>query len=88
MLNEAQDPLGVWSRAQFGPYMPKNDSVPEPFDVVSFIMDYEAGEITEERMIEGFQHLINTGLAWTLQGSYGRAATALIEAGYCHRREV
>jgi hypothetical protein len=39
--------------------------------------------MTEEEMIPFFQDLIDTGLAWTLQGSYGRAANALILAGKC-----
>ena len=54
-------------------------------NTVNFLMDFEAGEIeTEKEIISGFQHLIDTGLAWTLQGSYGRAAMHLIEAGHCH----
>jgi hypothetical protein len=55
------------------------------FDLVGFIMALESGEASEEYLIEGFQHLIDTGQAWTLQGVYGRTATRLIEAGYCHR---
>ena len=54
------------------------------FNVLDFIMDFEGGEISEERLIEGFQHLIDNGMAWNLQGFYGRTATALIEAGHCH----
>jgi len=56
----------------------------KPFDVVSFVMDYEAGSLCDEKVVEGFQHLINDGLVWKLQGAYGRMAKALIEAGYCH----
>lgn len=53
------------------------------FDVVDFIIKYESGEANNEEIIEGFQHLIDTGAAWNLQGCYGRAAAALIDGGYC-----
>lgn len=53
------------------------------FDTVSFLMKYEEGEASFEETVEGFQHLIDSGAAWSLQGSYGRAALALIEAGHC-----
>jgi len=52
-----------------------------PFDMVNTIVAYESGEATENEVIDLFQHLVNTGLAWTLQGNYGRTAVALIEAG-------
>lgn len=54
------------------------------FDLVGFIMDYECGNMDEERLIRGFQHMINDGIVWTLQGHYGRTAHSLIEAGYCY----
>lgn len=44
---------------------------------------YEADEITEELQIEAWQLLIDTGTVWQLQGSFGRQAAALIEAGIC-----
>lgn len=44
------------------------------------------GEPTEEEQNEAWQHLIDTGLAWTLQGWFGRRAAALIDAGVCHRK--
>lgn len=54
-------------------------------DTLEFIMAYESGTLeSEEQYYEGFQELINTGLAWTLQGCYGRTAKALIEEGFCH----
>lgn len=56
----------------------------EKFDVVDFVIRFEGGDIeTEEEIIDGFQHLIDSGTVWGLQGSYGRTAAALIEAGHC-----
>ena len=52
-------------------------------DQVSQIMAFESGELDEDQTIELFQSLINSGLAWQLQGSYGRMASALIDNGYC-----
>jgi hypothetical protein len=38
---------------------------------------------SEEQVIEAWQTLIDTGLAWQLQGFFGRTASALIEQGIC-----
>lgn len=54
------------------------------FDAVAFFMAYEGGELDESEVIAGFQHLVDSGLAWKLQGHYGRTAAALIEAGLVH----
>ena len=54
---------------------------PADFPLVDRIISYETGEATEQEAIELFQHLVDTGYAWKLQGSYGRQAAALIEAG-------
>ena len=51
------------------------------FDRTSAIIAYETGELELDGVVELFQHLVDTGLAWQLQGSYGRTAVALIEAG-------
>jgi len=56
----------------------------KPFDSLDFIMAFEGGELTQDEVIEGFQQLINLGLAWQLQGMYGRTAKALIQEGFCH----
>ena len=50
-------------------------------DTVSFIMDFESGQLDDDAIIAGFQELVNTGLVWQLQGSYGRMAQRLLEAG-------
>ena len=52
------------------------------FDLVGYIMDYESGNMGGARMLELFSHLIKTGQAWTLQGSYGRTARQLIDNDY------
>jgi hypothetical protein len=52
-------------------------------DQVDKIIAFEQGDLDEEGILELFQELIDSGLAWQLQGSYGRIARNLIEAGYC-----
>ena len=54
---------------------------------VADIMDYESGNMTEEEVINLFQNLVNSGMAWRLQGSYGREAQRLIEAGLVQPRK-
>jgi len=58
------------------------------FDLTTRIIEFETGEITEEQVIELFQYLVDTGLAWSLQGSYGRTAEALLEAGVIQPKKV
>ena len=36
---------------------------------------------SEDEIIEAWQYLVNTGLAWQLQGFFGRTAKRLIEDG-------
>lgn len=51
-------------------------------DLVDKIMAYETGEMTEDELVKFFGELVESGHAWTLQGAYGRQATALIAHGW------
>jgi hypothetical protein len=42
-----------------------------------------SSDADEETVLQAWQYLIDTGLAWSLQGSYGRTAARLIEDGLC-----
>ena len=56
------------------------------YTAVSIAEGFCEGEnATKEQQIEAWQYLIDTGLAWTLQGWFGRTAAALIEQGVCTR---
>ena len=43
---------------------------------------------SEEQALKAWQYLVNTGLAFQLQGSYGRTAARLIEEGLINAPEV
>jgi len=40
-------------------------------------------DVTESEYILAWQHLIDTGMCWSLQGWFGRTAIAMVEAGHC-----
>lgn len=54
---------------------------------LSILIDFETGQLDDETTIKFFQYLIDTGLAWQLQGFYGRTAKDLIASGYCFRAD-
>jgi hypothetical protein len=54
------------------------------FDELGFIMDWEDGKLPEDKVIEGFQQLIDSGTIRSLQGSYGRMAARLQQEGLIH----
>lgn len=56
----------------------------DPARLVDYIIEFEGGELDDDGVIALFQYLVDTGQAWTLQGSYGRAARSLIEGGYVY----
>lgn len=47
------------------------------------LIAFEEGTLSKEDTIALFQRLIDDGSVWKLQGSYGRTAMDLIEAGRC-----
>ena len=52
------------------------------YDVVYAMMDFECGMMEDvDDVIKLFQHLVDTGMVWKLQGSYGRTAQSMIDAG-------
>lgn len=42
---------------------------------------FEQGTLSYEDTVALFQALVDSGLAWKLQGFYGRTAQALIDSG-------
>tara|TARA_R100001510_G_scaffold33304_1_gene29813 strand:- start:6467 stop:6700 length:234 start_codon:yes stop_codon:yes gene_type:complete len=56
-------------------------SIPTRQSVTTMLMDFEDGSMNVDQTLELFSILIQTGLAWRLQGSYGRMARHLIDQG-------
>lgn len=52
-------------------------------DQLTQMIAWEQGDLDAEGTLALFQGLIDSGLAWKLQGCYGRTAKALIEGGHC-----
>ena len=52
------------------------------FDAVGIAEGFIEAD-SQEQVIEAWQHLIDTGLAWKLQGWFGRTASELIGQGIC-----
>jgi hypothetical protein len=50
-------------------------------DIVGRMVAFENGELSNDEALDLFGELIKTGMAWQLQGSYGRTAGDLIERG-------
>lgn len=59
-----------------------NENEPQTRDQLDLMIAFENGELDFDEVVELFQQLVDSGLAWRLQGTYGRTAAALIEEGY------
>lgn len=56
------------------------------YDAVGLAEGFVEG--TEEEILEAWQYLVDTGLAWNLQGWFGRTASDLIDAGIINQPQV
>ena len=68
------------------PRSPVNDGKSGPYDMLWAMMEYEDGCLDEDGTIRLFQHLVDNGMAWTMQGAVGRMATHLINEGVVTRK--
>lgn len=55
------------------------------YDAVAAAEGFDGIEHDEETLLSAWQYLIDTGLAWQLQGWFGRTAANLIDQGLCTR---
>lgn len=55
-------------------------------DLVDNVIAYESGQMSDDDTVAFFQMLVDTGMAWTLQGHYGRTAMDLIQRGLVTRK--
>jgi polyhydroxyalkanoate synthesis regulator phasin len=55
--------------------------------IVDKMVAYEGGEMNEEESIEFFQELLDRRLINSLQGSYQRTASILLELGHIEIRK-
>lgn len=82
-LGHVEEGLGTHGRILGWEQLQPADLTVTDDNELSFIMAWEGGEWADDdpRTLALFQRLVNTGKAWELQGTYGRTATAYLEAG-------
>ena len=51
-------------------------------NITDKIIEYECEGLSDIETLKLFAELIKNGMAWSLQGSYGRTARDLIDAEY------
>ncbi len=62
--------------------MNTKEYVDKKYNIIDNIIAFETGELSQDKILELFSQLIKNGMAWSLQGSYGRQAQSLIENSY------
>ena len=55
-----------------------------PFAAVAACEGFDDQDHDAETLVSAWQFLIDSGLAWSLQGAFGRQAAHMIEIGECH----
>jgi len=50
------------------------------------IMAFEQGDLDNKGILNLFSKLVKNGMAWSLQGFYGRTAKDLIDNGYLNEQ--
>jgi hypothetical protein len=55
-------------------------------DLTATLIAEGVEEADEATTLAAWQHLVDTGLAWRLQGFFGRTAQRLIDAGLIHEK--
>lgn len=82
MVNEAFENFGMRLMPMLPVIIKMEPRTKLTEDLVSKIIAFEDGTLDDKGTLDLFSELIRTGKAWTLQGSYGRAAKSLIDGGY------
>lgn len=57
-------------------------------DITSKIIEFELGGLNDAEVVELFAELIRNGMAWSLQGHYGRTASSMIEMNLISKQGV
>lgn len=69
--------------------MGATETIMTPYLACAIAEGFCEGEgATEEQQIEAWQYLHDTGLAYQLQGWYGRTAKYLLEQGVIHDKKA
>jgi hypothetical protein len=68
----------------------EQNSLPKLNDylAVGIAEGFEESDASDERKLEAWQYLVNTGICWSLQGWFGRTAQSLINQGLIKRPET